>query len=1197
MAKSNGGNVEIKITADDNELQKTLDESKGKAERALGAIGKGAKVTAGAVAAIGAAAMAASTAIMHVGGDFETAFKQVQTIMDPTQKSIEDMRDEIIALSDDTRIAATDLSASVYNAISATGDTANSVQLVGSAVKLSKAGFTDTESALGVLTTAMNAYGISAEQAIEISDSLIKTQNLGVTTIAELSSVMGKAIASASAYGIDLSNVEASYISLTKSGINTAESTTYMSSMFKELGDEGSAAAKILKKQTGETFAEMMRNGKSVGDALSVIYYALDQDSTAMMNMWGSAEAGKAANAIINQGLETFNANVLAVRDSAGLTEQAYATMASTVQEQMEGIKNSAKNFGISLFEAYKPQISQSLTDIEGWMRELTDAYERGGVSAAGDAASEIAPKLIDKLTALMANATASLSKKLPGLVKNLMSAIPGMISSVLTLAPQIADALFDAAGTAVESLIAMLPELMPEMLKGFGDLFMSVGKGAEKLAEGLFSGVEQAFHQGKKKIMGVWVDEETSANIAMEITGSVDTAQAEDAASGAWQRVRDALNTPLLTEEQKNAIIGMIGEDYDAIKSALISFGLSAADADPIAKAVSDAGDAIAEIFAGLEVGVDAKTIAKWTAQANGSRIVLKGILKDAGLEQGDIDEILAVFDQNASTLGAGAPALFSEIYDKLTDGVPDSDAQTDAFVAQTNEYFGGMLDAIQSKLNEDIAALDVDDPEYEAKIGTLKEEAAAASAEVKSLQESTVAYITTMSGQSTETVQASIDEIVELERRVSAVIQQLSIANEHAASADQNAFQAVRAGATTDEVSIGRAINLKFTEYKLDTQAAEDAYQAGIEELQAQLASGEITAEESKAQEQQLQTSMEDAKNTAKAAYERALGEIFSGIADAEGNREALDKAMAASDAKQAINDALTNVFTESGEIDQGALESLSAKIQGALGEAFNPEQLANAAEFGPETFKNLLDDLSAMIDGTSAESVQTALGGKLGEAYSGALDAMALTGTSFDTTNAEAQIAAMLGAIYTNGGAQAQAQATAAGEGVSSAAVDALDDGGAADKQGENFGSGFAAGIRSKRNAAVNAAVALVRAAIRAVQSEQNSHSPAKRLMQEGENFGAGYRLGIEESMKDAISVARRMTGEIINASAIGSASRGVIRIEAGGEPLQVTADGDPTPVNLDGRQIAEIQGLSNSSVIAMRNAQHSRGVGGR
>ena len=101
----------------------------------------------------------------------------------------------------------------------------------------------------------------------------------------------------------------------------------------------------------------------------------------------------------------------------------------------------------------------------------------------------------------------------------------------------------------------------------------------------------------------------------------------------------------------------------------------------------------------------------------------------------------------------------------------------------------------------------------------------------------------------------------------------------------------------------------------------------------------------------------------------------------------------------------------------------------------------------------------------------------------------------------------------------------------------------------------------------------------------------------LIKEGENFGTGYRIGIEESMHDAIAVARRMTGELVNASALGAASRGVIRIEAGEEPLQVAVDGDAAPINLDGRQIAEIQGLSNSSVIAFKNSQHARGVGGR
>jgi len=64
----------------------------------------------------------------------------------------------------------------------------------------------------------MNAYNISADELTGISDSLIQTQNLGVLTINSLASSMGKAIATASAYSIDIYNLESGYISVTKLG-------------------------------------------------------------------------------------------------------------------------------------------------------------------------------------------------------------------------------------------------------------------------------------------------------------------------------------------------------------------------------------------------------------------------------------------------------------------------------------------------------------------------------------------------------------------------------------------------------------------------------------------------------------------------------------------------------------------------------------------------------------------------------------------------------------------------------------------------------------------------------------------------------------------------------------------------------------------------------------------------------------------
>ena len=321
------------------------------ASKALNGIIKG-------FAAVATASAGALVAISKIGAEFESSFAQVETIMDTSQMSVEDMKSSIQNLSSEMGVSASELSGAVYNAISATGDTANAVSLVGDATRLATAGFTDAESALSVLTTTINAYGMSASDAESISDSLIQTQNLGVTTIDQLASAMGKAISTASAYNVNLGNLESAYVSLTKAGISTEESTTYISSMLNELGDTGSEVGKILKKETGKSFGTLMKEGKSLGDVIEVLSDHVDGSAEALMNLWGSAEAGKAANAIVSQGLDTFNDNLEKLQNSAGTTEKAYSTMADTLEHKTKMVKTEAQNLAISIYEQIKPALS-----------------------------------------------------------------------------------------------------------------------------------------------------------------------------------------------------------------------------------------------------------------------------------------------------------------------------------------------------------------------------------------------------------------------------------------------------------------------------------------------------------------------------------------------------------------------------------------------------------------------------------------------------------------------------------------------------------------------------------------------------------------------------------------------------------------------------------------------------------------------
>ena len=154
------------------------------------------------IVSAGIAAFGISAAKMAV--DFEDSMAKVSTIMDTGEMSTGDMSTAITDLSNETGIAAGDIADNVYNAISAGQKTGDAVNFVRQSTKLATAGFAESGDTLDVLTTIMNAYGLSAEQVTNVSDMLIQTQNLGKTTVGELSSAMGKVIPTANANSVAL---------------------------------------------------------------------------------------------------------------------------------------------------------------------------------------------------------------------------------------------------------------------------------------------------------------------------------------------------------------------------------------------------------------------------------------------------------------------------------------------------------------------------------------------------------------------------------------------------------------------------------------------------------------------------------------------------------------------------------------------------------------------------------------------------------------------------------------------------------------------------------------------------------------------------------------------------------------------------------------------------------------------------------
>ena len=309
----------------------------------------------GTIGAIGLVAKKIYDGPVQAAQEYETAIAKVSTIADANVVPIEEMSSEIMKLSNTTGIAASQIADDVYNAISAGQQTGDAVNFVSYSTKLAKAGFAESAQTLDVLTTILNAYGMEAEEVSKVSDMLVQTQNKGKVSVGELSSVMGKIIPTANANNVALEQLCAGYAIMTSKGIAAAETTTYMNSMLNELSKSGTTAEKTLRATTGKSFKELMTDGKSLGEVIQILQEEAEKSGKSLNDMFGSAEAGKAAVSLLSGGVEGFNEQVAGMIDSVGATEEAFAKMDSTTEAKMQKAKNSIANLGIVLGQNLLP--------------------------------------------------------------------------------------------------------------------------------------------------------------------------------------------------------------------------------------------------------------------------------------------------------------------------------------------------------------------------------------------------------------------------------------------------------------------------------------------------------------------------------------------------------------------------------------------------------------------------------------------------------------------------------------------------------------------------------------------------------------------------------------------------------------------------------------------------------------------------
>lgn len=349
---------------------------------------------------VSAGIIAAGTASVKASADFQESMNKVNTLdLNASEEKINGLKENILSLSSQTGVSATNIAEATYAMGSALGELKdNTVDYVGVATKAAIGGFSDTETAINGLSTVMNTYGMTtAEEMAKVSDQMLMAQNLGKTTFGEIAQSVGNVIPIFKQAGGSTEELFGAYAILTKNGIATSQATTGLKAALSNVVKPTADAAKVAQ-ELGIDFS--MTHMQNVGFAqfINEIGVACGGNVEKMSKLFGSTEALNSMLVLTStEGMEQFNGAVAAMNDATGATEAAFEKMNGGMNTQLEILQTSIQNIGIQIGEILLPLVNpliELMQNAASWIANLDDGTKKMIVTVAAIAAA-IGPLLI----------------------------------------------------------------------------------------------------------------------------------------------------------------------------------------------------------------------------------------------------------------------------------------------------------------------------------------------------------------------------------------------------------------------------------------------------------------------------------------------------------------------------------------------------------------------------------------------------------------------------------------------------------------------------------------------------------------------------------------------------------------------------------------------------------------------------------
>lgn len=312
-------------------------------------------------------ATAAGFGINELVGSFtalDTATQKIKTLGGEATNLAPQFKAIALEMSKSFPIAAGEIQDSIYEALSAGVEASESSikAFSDSAAKLSVGGGETMKNSVNILSSVLNSYGASAQEAAHYSDILFNTVNIGKTTIPELNHSLSQVVPTAASVGVSLENVGASLAVLTANGMPTARATTTLNQLLVEMIKPGNDFAAVMQK-AGVSLETLKTEG--LPTTVEKLKSAMAEMGKTSGAVFGSTDAA-AAFAVLAKDVDGFKEAMDGVTNVTGSTEKAFGFMQESVTVKLEQLKVKLESTFLSVADKLLPAITDGLDVFAG---------------------------------------------------------------------------------------------------------------------------------------------------------------------------------------------------------------------------------------------------------------------------------------------------------------------------------------------------------------------------------------------------------------------------------------------------------------------------------------------------------------------------------------------------------------------------------------------------------------------------------------------------------------------------------------------------------------------------------------------------------------------------------------------------------------------------------------------------------------